>query len=237
MEEPGGVAIRLTAVVAILLALTGARPALAADEAILRIEPASVKAADGGLFAVRVVADSPVAASGAQASIEFDPTILQVESVQPTGPYASAEIVVPDDLSAVVRDANRTGRIAQVAAAFIPPASVAAGPAPFLVVQFRVIGCGETELGLPVSPKDAQLIDGRPDVYGHEVALSSTDGHVRTCVPVSEVTPTGPELASVAPGSAQGWPMALVGTAGLVLLLFGLLGGVGWRSRQRPPGA
>lgn len=204
-----------------------------ADRAILRVEPAVVKAAADGELVVRVVTDSPIELSGAQASLEFDPTILRVESVSPAGPYASARFVVPDDLAAVASRANETGRIAQVAAAFVPPDAVPAGVATFLVVRFRVVGCGETALRLPTGPRDAQAIDGRSDVYGYEVPVSTEGGSVTTCVPADEVTPMELDAAPVA--AAAGPPWALLAASGVALLALLAIAGVARaRARRRP---
>jgi hypothetical protein len=207
-------------------------PAAAAAEAALRIEPATVAAALGSTFSVKVVQEPSVATSGVQASIQFDPTILQVVSVSRGAAYERAPIFLPKDLDADVRNANSTGRLRQVAAAFTPPDAVSPGPAIFLVLRFRAVACGQTDLALPAGgPFNAQMISGQTGLYGHELPVVTSSGHVATCV--------GPDAAAAGvtdPARAGGpgllGPIALVGGVGA--LVAGLLGGLAWRSRRRP---
>jgi hypothetical protein len=207
-------------------------PVAAADPS-MRIEPAIVKVPGGARFAVRVVQDAPVPVSGSQASITFDHTILQIESVTPGVAYAGAPIVVPADLGPLVEAANADGSLAQVAAAFLPPATVAPGPAEFLVVRFRAVGCGQTPLELPVGPADAAMIDGRQETYGDAVSITSASGQVTTCVAADEVTPTLDEMP-VAATSTVGGPLALIAVVAGVLTV-AVVGSLARRSRRQGP--
>ena len=218
-------------VLALALAGTVATPTGAAGEAILRIEPATVGVAQGGSFTIKVVQESPISSSGAQASIDFDPKIVHVESVALGTAYRSAPIVLPPDIEATVRAANATGRLAQIAAAHTPPDAVPPGTATFLVVRFRAVGCGETNLTLPASgPFNAQMISGESDLYGREVAVATTGGHVTTCVGPDAITAEPSDL-DAAGTVATGVPVGLIGAVGV--LAIGLLGGLTWRSRRR----
>ena len=209
--------------------------ASAAARASLRIEPAALSVAKFSTFTVKVVQDTPVATSGAQASIDFDPTILQVVSVSAGGPYSQAPVFLPRDTSADIRTANESGHLAQIAAAFTPPDSVAPGTSDFLFVKFRAVGCGTSSLGLPTSgPFNAQMISGQPEAYGHEVPVTTVDGQVTTCVGADAITAdAGPADASVSRsiGTGDGVPVGLIGVASV--LAIGGLGGLLWRSRRR----
>lgn len=209
-----------------------AAPATAAS-ATLTIDPLSVAAGQGQTFAVQVVQEAPVAASGAQASIDFDPRILAVVSVERGAGYASAPIFEPADLGADIRRANQTGHLAQVAAAFTPPDSVPAGKVSFLIVRFHVVGCGQTVIGLPTAgPFNAEMISGRSVDYGAAVHLATIGGQVTTCVQPSAVTAADIQrLPRDSGGSVLGGlPTFIAGLAALVVA--GALGGLVWRARQ-----
>jgi hypothetical protein len=202
---------------------------VAADAGVasLRIDPSVVKVAKDTEFTVHVVQDSPVATSGAQASVDFDPEIVQVVSVSPAGIYAKAPFILPKDLKADVEFANHSGRLAQVAAAFIPPNAVPAGDAAFLDVTFRVIGCGQMSIELPIGVFDAQMIDGREGSYGAPVPVDTSAGSVLTCVDPSDVTPAA-NLTS----ASDGIPFPLV--AGVTVpLILAVVGGLALSSRRR----
>jgi hypothetical protein len=217
------------AMAAVLVAGIVAGPAAAADPS-MRIEPAVVKVTSGARFVVRVVQDAPGPVSGSQASLTFDHTILQIVSVTPGAAYARAPIIVPGDLGSLVEAANAGGNLAQVAAAFLPPATVAPGPSEFLVIAFRAVGCGSTDLALPVGPEDAAMIDGRQGTYGDPISITSADGQVTTCVAADEVTSTLDELP-VAATSGGAPPALLAAAAGVLAVAF--IGSLAWRSRRQ----
>lgn len=205
----------------------GLSPAAAAD-ASLRIEPASAAVADGQTFEVQVVQQAPVATSGAQVSVQFDPKILQLVSVRLGSAYSAAPIFLPRSIDASIRTANESGHLAQVAAAFTPPDAVAAGTASFLVVRFRAVGCGETDLDLPTGgPFNAQMISGRHDDYGNPVAVITANGHVKTCV-----EPAAATVAAIDPGQ-DSRIVLVIGVGAALALGAALIGAFAWR-RRRP---
>ena len=209
-----------------------AAPSVAAADASLRIEPGTIAVARGASFSVRVVQTAPVATSGAQASIDFDPAILQVVSVRPGPDYETAPIFLPRDLEADIRTANVTGHLAQVAAAYTPPDAVPAGTADFLVIRFQAVGCGQSDLRLPSSgPLNAQMISGERDAYGHEVPVAATThGQVTTCAAAGAVTVDPTDPGSGAETAAM-IPIPFIGAAGVIAV--GLLGLLSWRMRRR----
>lgn len=232
--------LRAGAWLAIALAAAAAgAPAVtsAADGASLSVSPAAVSVAKGQVFAVQILQTSPVATSGAQASLDFDPQILQVVSVDRGSGYAAAPLLVPKDIATDIRTANASGHLAQVAAVFTPPDSVAAGTSSFLLVRFRVVGCGETDLDLPTGgPYNAQMISGERNGYGDPVPVSGTSrAHVTTCVGSDAVT--GSDLAPVAAVTADPGPSPMAAGAGLAIgAAAAVIAGAGWlalRSRRR----
>jgi hypothetical protein len=221
----------MSAIASALLATLLLSAPVAAADATLTIEPPTVAVAEGSEFVVQVAQDAPVAISGAQASIDFDPATLQVVSVERGPAYAQAPIFLPQDMDATIRTANATGRLAQVAAALIPPSAVPAGGASFLVVRFRVVGCGETDLTLATDGgTNAQMISGVADVYGQEVPVATRGGHVTTCVDPGAVTAG---ITDVAPSTTGGGspPLGPIAAAGVIAA--GLIGLLAVRSRLR----
>jgi hypothetical protein len=192
----------------------------AAAPATLGIAPANAAVAQGQTFELQVVQDSPIATSGAQASVSFDPAILQIVSVSAGPAYARAPIFEPPDLATDVLHANMTGRLAQLAAAFTPPASVPAGTGVFLVIRFRAVGCGQTDIGLPaVGPFNAQMISGEASDYGNVVPLTTTGGHVTTCVTPSVAAAASTDTSASGTGAVGvSLPLALLGVAAFISL-------------------
>jgi hypothetical protein len=176
------------AAAAIVAATVGA-PGVAASGDTMRIEPPSQTVAEGSTFTVRVVHDASVRTSGAQATVTFDRAKVQVTAVTRGTPHAGAAIFAPSDIAGAIASANQTGRLATIATAFIPPDSVPAGDADFLVITFRAVGCGTSSLGLPAGPADAVLLDGREATYGNGIEVTTTGGEVTVDCPGGTPTP------------------------------------------------
>jgi hypothetical protein len=234
----------LSAILGVLFALAVvSAPAAAAAGAVLRIDTVTTTVNTGESFVVTVTQDAPVLTSGAQATISFDPAILQVVSVSFGPAYAGAEVFLPRDLTAAIRLANQSGSLAQIAAAFTPPSAVPAGPASFLVIKFWAKGCGRSEISLPTGgPRNAQMISGASDTYGREVPVTTTGGHVTSmCTGQSAGTTASMppiEVGTTPAGttSANATPVGLIGAAGTAGILgVGLFGAFAWRSRRRAP--
>jgi ABC-type phosphate transport system substrate-binding protein len=147
----------------------------------LRIDPAGTTGIRvGGTFSVKVVESSIVPTTGVQASVTFDQNLLQITSVTVDQPYVDAAIVV-GPTAVVIARANATGKLTQMAAALLPPDTIAPGDADFLTITFKAIASGATDLGLPVGPLDAALLDGRTDRYGLALPVATTGGTVTIC--------------------------------------------------------
>jgi hypothetical protein len=222
----GGLALVLAAT---LVAIVPAHRVAAAGES-LRIEPPAQAVAEGATFTAKVIQSTSIPSGGTQVTLVFDPAMVQVVSVRWGEPFATAPILLPSDMQAAVDAANTSGRLATVAAAFLPPGNVPAGDADFLVIELRAVGCGETELGLPVGPADAQMLDGREGTYGQPVEVSTSPGRVSLCAAAPGETPPVTGAGSPAPGApsddttgtpADGLPLlplALVAGAGVVIV-------------------
>jgi hypothetical protein len=132
----------------------------------LRIVPDQPKVPKGATFTVRVVQHADMAISGAQATVTFDQTKVQIQSVTRGQPYANAPVVVPPDLTGAISQANGNGKLKELAAAFTFPDNVATGDQDYLVISLKAVGCGTVNFGLPVGQTDAIMLDGRTDTYG-----------------------------------------------------------------------
>jgi hypothetical protein len=214
-------------------------PTTAAGNAFRIDLPSSAVGAHARFF-VRIVQQTAIATSGAQATLAFDPSLLQVTTVQARGPYAAAPIFLGGN-DAAIAAANASGRLSTVAAAFLPPGSVPAGSAEFLEIGLRAVGCGQADLELPAGPADAMLLDGTDRDYGETLTVDSTSGAVmidcsksggdsggRTADAARQDAGGGP--ASSPDSSIGGAPWTLLGF-GLVVL--GLLAGSWWFMRSR----
>ena len=208
----------------------------AAASAALRIEPATVSVTAGSSFSLQVIQEPAIATSGAQASLNFDPKILQVVSVTRGAAYAGAPIFLPHDVASDIRSANVTGHLAQIAAAYTPPTAVPPGAATFLVVQFRAVACGQTDVTLPTGgPFNAQMISGESADYGQPVSpILTSSGHVATCVGADSVTPGITQTQTGGSGTTgPAIPLPLLAVAGVVIAA--VLAGFAWQSRRRSP--
>ena len=157
-----------------------APPALAAGET-LSIQNDGRSVGVGQTFVVRVVQNTDVPISGASATVKFDKGILQITSVNFGELYQQAPILLPKDTTSAVARANRTGSLTELAAAFTPPGSVGSGSHDFLIISYKAVACGHSNLDLPVGPTDAQMLDGRTDSYGLSLNVATSHGGVDVC--------------------------------------------------------
>ena len=185
-------------------------PAIASANS-LRIDPPTQTVAQNGSFTVHVIQTADVPTSGAAATITFDPTVVQIQTVRYGPAYAEATVFSGASPIAITA-ANTTGSLVGVAAAFTPPGAVPPGEADFLDVTFGAIGCGTVSLGLPTGVADATLLDGREATYGNALPVSTIGGSVTTCVDASP-SPSGEPGGSAGP-SAPPSPSATPRTCG-----------------------
>ena len=82
--------------------------------------------------------------------------------------------------SDAISSANASGKLAQIAVAFIGPPGLAAGDQDFLDVTFLATGCGTVSMDVPVGKTDAQITDGSdPNNWGgNTVPVTTTGGSV-----------------------------------------------------------
>jgi hypothetical protein len=201
-RRPRLLALPLAALLAVgSLPLAG--PTLAAGDTF-RIESPSIAATVGASVSVRVVGNTDVETAGAQASVTFDASRLQVTSIAKGSDWVAAGAGYAGypgtaNMAAFIATANAAGRLPAIAA-FFTADSLPAGDHDLLAVTFTVIACGDAAIDLAVGPADAGMLDGRPATYGDPLAVTTTGGTVSA--------PCGPGVPTPAPSPARTGPGA-----------------------------
>jgi hypothetical protein len=176
---------------------------LAAASGTLSVSPASTPVGTGDTFTVTVVARANVPISGAQTTLTFDRTRLQVTGIAQAGPWAAdgasyAGFPAQNTMAATIAKYNSAGKTGTIAAFFLGGGSEPADTdVPLLEFTFTSIACGTSTLGIPVGGKgvDGAMIDGTPgDTYGWSVPVTSTSGSV-----VNDCPGATPPIASPSP--------------------------------------
>lgn len=152
--------------------------AAAATAGTFRLDPSSTSVDQGATFTVHVIQNSSIATSGAQVTLLFDASKLQIQSVVRGQAYANSPIFVPSDMSGDIATANSSGKLYLVATAFLPPTAVAAGDQDFIDVTFKATGCGLASLSLPIGKTAAQILDGTEANYGQTINVTTSGGTV-----------------------------------------------------------
>ena len=152
----------------------------------LRISPATTTVAKvGNSFTVHVIQNASVATSGAQATVTFDQTKLQITSVAKGAGYAGAALFLGAGASDITA-ANASGSLKTVAAAYLAgTGTTKTGDQDFLDIVFKATACGSSTLGLPVGPADAVLTDAN----GASLTVTTTGGMVGLACPTPSPTP------------------------------------------------
>jgi len=220
---------------ALAVASTPAASTPAAATSTLAIAPAATGGLSlGDTFTVKVVVTATEAVSGAQATVKFDPSVVQLRSVTRGVAWAQAPLQLG---STDVAKANQTGTLLAVASAFLPPDAMAAGQSDFLSLAFGVVACGSSWLGLPTGGSvNAALLGGTTADYGVALPLTTTGATATACpgstpapspspsptatprpTPPPTPTPTPTPLPTPTPTPlpiARGWTVRDLGTLG-----------------------
>jgi hypothetical protein len=205
----GWKALLLVVAVAGVGMLSYASPRVSAAQGTLRVDPASQTVGAGAEFKVKIIQNADVATTGAQASLRFDPAVLELVNVEPGAPYASAQLLLPGSLEQAIADANGTGLLACVATFFVPGGgSVPAGDADFLVLTLRAKAGGTVPLrlvgeGCGSTTSQLEMIDEN----GSSVPVTGSDG----AVTVDGAAPPPPGATPQGTPTVVGTPTVAVG--------------------------
>ena len=151
----------------------------------ISVTPATQPVASGSTFTVTLTQSSDGATTGAEATITFDPSLLQLQRIDPGPAYANATLLfgrvpgsdtgqagqpqTPDEAAA---EANQTGSILN-ATTFLAPGTgtVPAGDNPFLVLTMQAVGAAGSS---PISLTKMEMLD---DQY-NSLVVTGADGQV-----------------------------------------------------------
>jgi hypothetical protein len=209
----------IAAVTLTLLASEGfGSPPASAQTASLRVDPANQTVAAGQSFTISIVQSADFASLGAQATLQFDPNVVQVVGLEVGAPYVDALFLFGSGSAGegavspeqAIADANATGLLANVTTFLLPGAgSVPPGDAVVATVTMSAKGGGTSPLNLVTyaapGGSDANsmgLLPDPPDAQGTLVGVSVTPGQVT--VPGGPAPPPG--AATPPPAAASATP-------------------------------
>lgn len=159
----------------------------------LAVSPASQTVSSGDTFTVKVVQNAGVVTSGAQATVNFDSSLLQISSVAAGSPYTGTSLLMGTNgqtAAQAIAEANTTGHLLNVAAYFLPGSgSVPAGPADFLVITMHAGAAGGTS---QITLTATEMLDAG----GFDVTVTPTNGQVTVS---GGATPTATQPAAATP--------------------------------------
>ena len=206
----GPVALFATLIAVGGLAVVEAPSPVEATGNTLRLSPATISvAAVGQTFSVAVIGNANVPVSGTSASVAFDRTREQIQSISKGVDWVAngagfAGYPSPANMSAFLSAANASGLIPALAPFFSDGSSeLGPGDHEVFTVAFVSTACGTSNINLPIGPADGNMIDGSADTYGNALVVSSSGGSVT--LPCAPGAPGG---GTIPPGSM---PQAPVG--------------------------
>lgn len=172
----------LIAALAVFTAITLAPEAAtrgSASTGTLRVDPPTQSVPPGAVFNIDLTQGADVATSGAQATIGFDPALLQVQSLSVGPVYESGTVLAgkaagvtggtTPTIDEAIADANASGELQNVAT-FLASSSAPAGDNTFITLTMQAVAPGTS----PIRLVNALMIDE----IGDEVPVTATDGSV-----------------------------------------------------------
>lgn len=207
----GAMLVPMMVSVTLWIASTGPAPlARAQAGGSLEVAPQSQSVGAGSTFTIDILQVSDAATAGAQASVQFDPGLLQLIDVQPGDEYADAALlagkvpegVPPQTLDEAIDEANVTGELRLVATFFSPgTGSAPAGESVFLTLTMAALpGAGGTS---PIGLFEAEMLDA--DTF-EPIPVTTVDGAVTVdgsgAIPPTTPAPGGTAGATAAAGTS-----------------------------------
>jgi hypothetical protein len=173
----------------------------AGPTATLRLDPSTQNVANGGTFSVKVIQNASVPTSGTAVTITFNKSIAQVSTITRGAAFAQAPLYLAADATAIA-NANKSGKLKGVAAAFFPPGSVPAGDQEFITIGFKAVGCGALPLAFALDKRNDGMLDGRQATYGASLKITGTTGASATVCDASASQTAPSPGASLEPGAS-----------------------------------
>ncbi len=196
LRRIGRVAVSLGIGVSLAVGMVGAPAVTTATVSdSLRVAAASTAASIGDSFTVHIIGNTAGKVSGAEASLTFDKTLVQVTSIAKGANWTAAAATwvgwpTALNLATFLANANAAGKIPGIAATFLDGSSfLAAGDHELYSVTFSAIANGSTSLDLPIGPADGYMTDGETANYGLPLSLTATPGSVTVAAhPTAAIT-------------------------------------------------
>jgi hypothetical protein len=138
----------------------------------VRFDPASTQVGVGTTFSMGVVADNVENLYGVEATIRFDPAILEVVDADAgqTGVQVHRGSWLPASTHVVTNQADNAGGVIQFAATLVAPAPALTGSGQLISIPFRAKVGGST----PIAFTAVKLVDASAVV----LSVTHTDGQV-----------------------------------------------------------
>jgi hypothetical protein len=180
--------VKLFAPLWLLVVLFLVISAAGATSASLSVSPAGQTVVGGAALSIRLMQHSDQTTTGVQTDFGFDPSLLQIKSVELGAAYAGASLlmgVAPQTPAEVISEANTTGLLKNVSAFFLPGlGNVPPGEGEFVVLTMEAKpGVSGTS---PITLANSEMLDDQ----GNGLAVSATNGEVIVEGPGGTPTPT-----------------------------------------------
>jgi hypothetical protein len=166
--------LMLAALVSLVLlgAISGA--ASAQTSATITVKPSKTQLAPGETFTVNIVQNVSVPTLGAQGNLYFNPSVVNVVSVEVGADYADSQFIVGDASGGVtptvdqaIADANSSGVLANIATFFLPGSgNVQPGEHDIAVVTMQAVAGASGDSPLKFDSRQIRHIDPGSGVEG-----------------------------------------------------------------------
>jgi hypothetical protein len=167
----------------------------------ISITPTTVTAPPGAEFTIILVQDASFVTTGAETDFKFDPTVLQVVTVEKSAAYQKGQLlsgVAPQPLAQAIAEANTTGTLKNLAAFFVPGSgSIPAGQSEFLRIKVKV-SSSSSNTTTALSLADMEMLNDQGEPL---TVAAGTSGQVTVQAGAAAPTPVGPQ-STVAGASA-----------------------------------
>ncbi len=152
--------------------------------ASIAITPATFAVRPGAEYILTLTQNTNQTTTGSQASIKFDPAMIQIVTVTKGTAFAKASLVMgvaPVTGTAAIAAANTTGLLQAVSAFVIPPNTIASGQQEFVTIKIQAKAgvSGTTKIELT----NLEMLDTAGNLIG--VTAAGAQGEVSVNAPLS----------------------------------------------------
>jgi hypothetical protein len=182
--------------------VTGTATPAGTPQATLAVDPATVVVPPGANFQVQIKQTANFVTTGAQASVTFDQTKVELVSIEKGQPYGAASLlagVAPQTVAAAIAEANSSGKLNKAATFFVPgTGQVPTGQAVFLLLNMKAKDGASGSSALTLS--DLEMLNAE----GDGLTVGGQNGSVSVQVGAPVPTPISSVAGSTTTSSAAG---------------------------------